>query len=106
MKEWRVKLLNEQAKVADNEQPKLLTNDISDKIDNLKREVSYLVTKIKYFRPPTKKPPVKAEESDKTKERKAKATSEKSAEAPNESEPVIEPNNEGENLNEESSKSN
>ena len=88
--------MNEQAKVADNQQPKLLTNDISDKIDNLKREVSYLVTKIKYFRPPTKKPPVKDDEPEKTKERKAKATNENTAEtqAPNESESI----NEGENL--------
>jgi hypothetical protein len=51
-------MLNEQAKAADNEQPKLTSTDISEKIDALKREVNYLVSKIKYFRPKTtKKPP-------------------------------------------------
>ena len=51
-------MLNEQAKVAENETPKLLSADISDRIDALKREVNYLVSKIKYFRPKTtKKPP-------------------------------------------------
>lgn len=55
-KEWRVKMLNEQAKVADNEAPKLLSADITDKIDALKREVNYMVTKIKYFKPKVKKP--------------------------------------------------
>lgn len=49
-------MLNEQAKVSDNEQPKLLSTDISDKIDELKREIGYLSSKIKYFRP--KKKPV------------------------------------------------
>lgn len=61
-KEWKVKLLNEQAKIADNEEPKLLLADINDKAENLKREVSYLVGKIKYFRPPTKKTPLKSDE--------------------------------------------
>jgi hypoxia up-regulated 1 len=68
-KEWRVKMLNEQAKVADHEDPKLVSTDINDKIDNLKREVNYLVSKIKYFRPKTtKKPPTKSSKStsDKT----------------------------------------
>jgi len=51
-------MINEQAKVSDNQNPKLLSTDIAEKTENLKREVGYLVTKIKYFRPKTtKKPP-------------------------------------------------
>lgn len=47
-------MLNEQAKVTDREQPKLLSADISDKIDELKREIGYLTSKIKYYRPKKK----------------------------------------------------
>lgn len=47
-------MLNEQAKVSDSEQPKLLSTDISDKMDELKREIGYLTSKIKYFRPKKK----------------------------------------------------
>lgn len=64
-KEWRIKMLNEQAKLSDNEDPKLLANDILDKTEELKREVNYLVSKIKYFKPKsTKKPETKAPESE------------------------------------------
>jgi hypoxia up-regulated 1 len=65
-KDWRVKMLNEQAKVAENEDPKLLSSDIQEKIDALKREVNYLVSKIKYFRPKTKKPPTAEKQQNKT----------------------------------------
>ena len=58
-------MLNEQAKVADNEQPKLLSSDIAEKAESLKREVSYLVTKIKYFRPKTTKKPASEEPAGK-----------------------------------------
>jgi len=62
-------MLNEQAKTADNEQPKLTSTDISDKIDALKREVNYLVSKIKYFRPKTtKKPPTAGKANNSTNE--------------------------------------
>ncbi|CAF0912064.1 unnamed protein product [Brachionus calyciflorus] len=74
-KEWRVKMLNEQAKVADNEQPKLLSTDISDKIDELKREVSYLSSKIKYFRP--KKKPSTEEKNKKNTTSKDKEETDK-----------------------------
>ena len=47
-------MLNDQAKVADNEDPKLLSSDIADKADELKREVNYMLSKIKYFRPKKK----------------------------------------------------
>lgn len=58
--EWEEKLTAEQALAKDNETPKMLCSDITDKAEALRREVGYLVTKIKYFRPPTtKKPPVK-----------------------------------------------
>lgn len=57
-KQWEIKLLEEQSKVADYGYPKLLSTDISDKAESLRREVGYLVTKIKYFRPTTKKTPV------------------------------------------------
>ena len=50
-------MLNEQAKLADHEQPKLLSTDINNKMEELKREVNYLLTKIKYFRPKTTKKP-------------------------------------------------
>jgi hypothetical protein len=50
-------MLNEQAKLADHEQPKLLSADIHNKMEELKREVNYLLTKIKYFRPKTTKKP-------------------------------------------------
>ncbi len=63
--EWEKKMIAEQAKAADNETPKLLSTDIQEKAENLKREVGYLVTKIKYFRPPTKKPEPKAPKSEK-----------------------------------------
>lgn len=57
--DWEKKLVAEQAKIADNENPKLLSSDVQEKTDNLKREIGYLVTKIKYFRPPvTKKPKI------------------------------------------------
>jgi hypothetical protein len=59
-------MLNEQAKVADNEDPKLLSNDILDKMDELKREVNYLVSKIKYFKPKTKKPTTTATDDKKS----------------------------------------
>lgn len=58
-------MLNEQAKLSDNEDPKLLANDILDKTEELKREVNYLVSKIKYFKPKsTKKPETKAPENE------------------------------------------
>lgn len=65
-------MINEQAKVPDNQTPKLLSTDVAEKIDGLKREVSYLVNKIKYFRPKTTKKPIvtpkpTAESNDKTK---------------------------------------
>ncbi len=50
-------MLNEQAKLADHEHPKLLSIDIHNKMEELKREVNYLLTKIKYFRPKTTKKP-------------------------------------------------
>jgi hypothetical protein len=56
LKEWKVKMVSEQAKVPDYEQPKLLTADISDKVDALKREINYMITKAKYFKPKPKKP--------------------------------------------------
>lgn len=65
-KEWEAKMIEEQSKTPDNETPKLLSTDITDKIESLKREVGYLVTKIKYFRPPTKKTPLKTDEKTKT----------------------------------------
>lgn len=76
-------MLNEQAKVADNENPKLLSRDVVDKMEELKREVNYLVSKIKYFRPKTKKPStdekVKAKKNDtESEESKSKAESERS----------------------------
>jgi len=61
-KDWQVKLIDEQSKIKVYEDPKLTSVDINDKIDAIKREVSYLVTKIKYFRPPTKKTPLKTDE--------------------------------------------
>ena len=51
-------MINEQAKVPENQNPKLLSTDITEKTESLKREVGYLVTKIKYFRPKTTKKPV------------------------------------------------
>ena len=33
LKEWRAKMLNEQAKLSDNQDPKLLSNDIADKTE-------------------------------------------------------------------------
>ena len=39
--EWRSKMVAEQKATADNETPKLLSKDISEKIDALKREVNY-----------------------------------------------------------------
>lgn len=59
-------MMNEQAKLPENEDPKLLSNDISDKMEELKREVNYLVSKIKYFRPKTTKKPPTAEKSNST----------------------------------------
>lgn len=54
-------MLNEQAKISDNQDPKLLANDITDKIEELKREVNYMINKIKYFRPKTTKKPATSE---------------------------------------------
>jgi hypothetical protein len=54
-------MLNEQAKLSDNQDPKFLSNDINDKIEELKREVNYLISKIKYFRPKTTKKPATSE---------------------------------------------
>ena len=68
-------MLNEQAKVADNEQPKLLSTDIGDKMDELKREVSYLSSKIKYFRP--KKKPSTEEKNKKNTTSKDKEETDK-----------------------------
>lgn len=56
-----MKMLNEQAKISDNQDPKLLANDITDKIEELKREVNYMINKIKYFRPKTTKKPATSE---------------------------------------------
>lgn len=51
--EWKTYQINEQAKLKDSDNPKLLASNIQDKIGALKREVQYLLTKIKYFRPKT-----------------------------------------------------
>lgn len=73
-----MKLIDEQSKLKDYEEPKLTSVDVSDKIDALKREVSYLVTKIKYFRPPTKKTPLKNdEEKAKTAKKETESDDEK-----------------------------
>ena len=61
-------MIEEQAKMPDYEQPKLLTTDINEKMDGLKREISYLINKAKYFRPKPKKKP----ESEKVKTNKTK----------------------------------
>ena len=76
-KEWEAKMVQEQAKTPDNESPKLLSTDIADKSENLKREVGYLVTKIKYFRPPTKKTPLKTDEEKVKTANKTNSTNEK-----------------------------
>jgi hypothetical protein len=70
-------MLNEQAKLADHEQPKLLSIDIHNKMEELKREVNYLLTKIKYFRPKTTKkpepePPKKSSNSTDSADQKSK----------------------------------
>ena len=64
-------MLAEQALLKDNETPKLLSADITDKAEALRREVGYLVTKIKYFRPPTKKTPLKDDKKTKNKTEEA-----------------------------------
>jgi hypothetical protein len=46
-------MLTEQSKLGDDEHPKLLTSDLDEKADALKREISYLVNKAKYFKPKT-----------------------------------------------------
>ena len=73
-------MLAEQSQVPDYEQPKLLSIDINDKMDALKREINYLISKAKYFKPKPKKKPVsetketsnktKTEEGEKDKEEK------------------------------------
>ena len=89
-KDWQVKLIDEQSKIKEYEDPKLTSVDINDKIDAIKREVGFLVTKIKYFRPPTKKTPLKTDEEkvktakketetdDKKEDKSEKKTEEKS----------------------------
>ena len=68
-------MIAEQSKVPDYEQPKLLTTDIADKIESLKREINYLITKAKYFKP---KPKKTVNENDKTNKNKtAKEESDK-----------------------------
>lgn len=79
-KDWEVKMLDEQSKLAENESPKLTSADINDKIEALRREVGYLVTKIKYFRPPTKKTPLKKDE-EKVKTAKKSNESEKTTDS-------------------------
>jgi hypoxia up-regulated 1 len=53
IKEWLASILNEQSKLKDYEQPKLLTSDLEEKADALKREINYLINKAKYFKPKT-----------------------------------------------------
>jgi len=92
--EWEEKMVAEQANVPDNQNPKLLSTDIQEKADNLKREIGYLVTKIKYFRPPVKKPPPKepktGNKSNATEQRESKnAADDIKNEAEEESESTI-----------------
>ena len=73
-------MLEEQSKTPDHEQPKLLTTDINEKIDGLKREVNYLITKAKYFKPKPKKPATDANKANATKtenDKKEEETKEK-----------------------------
>lgn len=65
-------MLNEQAKVADHEEPKLLSKDITDKVEALKREVNYLLSKIKYFRPKKKATDEKVKNATSTNEKPKK----------------------------------
>ncbi len=43
----------EQSQLKDYEQPKLLTSDLDENSDALKREINYLINKAKYFKPKT-----------------------------------------------------
>jgi len=81
-RDWEVKMVEEQSKLADNEQPKLLSNDVHDKAEALKREIGYLLTKVKYFRPPVKKPvktEKKSNETETEKKSSEKETDDKEA---------------------------
>jgi hypothetical protein len=69
-------LSNEQAALQDSDQPKLLTSDINDKGEALRREVNYLITKSKYFKPKTTTKAPK-EEKDSKKESKSESDSQK-----------------------------
>ena len=97
-KEWLVGALNEQAKVKDSEDPKVLSAEIVEKSEALKKEVNYLVSKIKYFRPKTTKKP-KTEKST-----AEKTAAEPESETKKEGEDYFSEENTTENQNEESNR--
>jgi hypothetical protein len=82
-------MINEQAKVSDNQQPKLLSTDVQEKIDALRREVGYLVSKVKYFRPkkPVTPKPSASSGNSTTSEKKSTAGEEKTTQAPSTDDP-------------------
>jgi len=93
--EWRSKMLTEQGKLADYEAPKLLSADIADKIDALRREVNYLISKAKYFKPkPKATPKANTTKTEETKEDAGKEDAGKGEKAEKEPEEEPEPEEE------------
>ncbi|KAL3886109.1 hypothetical protein ACJMK2_026127 [Sinanodonta woodiana] len=59
-KEWRAHMLKEQGETKPTEKPKILIEDIAEKIAALDREIKYMINKAKHFKPK----PAKANKSD------------------------------------------
>lgn len=68
--EWLTKMEKEQAEQKRSEAPKMSIKSISDKINNLDREVKYLVNKAKIWRPPKAKEDLNNDAKNSTEKKK------------------------------------
>ena len=74
-KEWLAKAVKEQAKLSDSDSPKLLTSELADKADAIRREMSYLQGKITNY----KRQVLKKLEKEKLKKAKEAAAAKEAA---------------------------
>lgn len=105
--EWKSKMTEEQNKLKSSDNPKLTITSIVEKINNVEREVKYLVNKIKIWRPKKKETPKDTKNTTSSTDQKLKkdgpakekAKEEKVIEQPSEEVNKEEVNREEESLN-------
>ncbi|XP_039293804.1 hypoxia up-regulated protein 1 isoform X4 [Nilaparvata lugens] len=91
--EWKSKMIEEQSKLKSSDNPKLTIASIVEKINNVEREVKYLVNKIKIWRPKKKESPKDTKNTTSSTDQKAKKDG-SGKDKSKEEEKVIEPSEE------------